>query len=182
LCRNTFAKQQKLPHAEDRRGNQCFVRHRRVTKEPIVPKAMQKLVKPRRIGRPPAELTPAQVRRLASFAHTLPEIAAILEVSLRTVNRRMKAKEFADAFAEGQELAKAEVKRQLFKAGRKGSTKALVFLANNLLGWSDKVSTTLEQQVNFVVEIPAPLNADEWTQVYGNGKPLIDATPAKVEK
>jgi hypothetical protein len=170
---------QKLPFAGKGRGNLCSVRHVRILEEVIMPKAPRKAAKPRPTGRPAIDVSPDQVRILASYAHTLPEIAAVCGVSLRTLNRRMKQKEFADAFAQGEQLATAEIKTLLFKFGRKGSARSLIFLANNLMGWSDKVSSTVEN-TNFVVEIPAPLNLDEWTQVYGNGKPAIDVTP-KIE-
>jgi hypothetical protein len=145
-----------------------------------MPKTPRKAAKPRPTGRPAIDVSPDQVRILASYAHTLPEIAAVCGVSLRTLNRRMKQKEFADAFAQGEQLATAEIKTLLFKSGRKGSARSLIFLANNLMGWSDKVSSTVNQNTHFVVEIPAPMSTDDWNKVYGSSKPAIDVTPARI--
>jgi hypothetical protein len=127
--------------------------------------------KPRDLGgRPEVEITVEQVRNAARCALNLRETAAVLGCSVRTLHRRMKRKEYAQAFEDGAELAKANVKRLLFKGAHQGSVKSQMFFANNLLGWSDKITSSVEQSVNFVVEIPAPISEDQWLQSYA-GRP-----------
>jgi hypothetical protein len=131
-----------------------------------------------KLGRPVVEITIEQVRNAARMALNIRETAAVLGCSVRTLQRRLDQKAYAEAYEDGQELAKADIKRLLFKGAHNGSVKSQMFLANNLLGWSDKISSTVEQNVNFVVEIPAPLPPDQWIETFGNGKP-IDVLPSQ---
>src|SRR5687768_7104834 len=107
----------------------------------------------RRVGRPPVEITPQQVLEAARYGLDHSQVAAILGCSLKTLQRRMERAEFRDAYETGHELAKHDIKQWLFGAAKNGNVKAMMFLANNLIGWSEKNNTTLEQNVNYVVEI-----------------------------
>jgi hypothetical protein len=122
----------------------------------------------KRLGRPPVELTPEQVRNAARCALTMTEMAAVLGCSSRTLERRLHQRAYSEAFEQGQELAKADIKRLLFRAGHQGSVKALQFLANNLLGWSDKVTSTVDQNVNYVVEIPSAMDEGQWLESFAS--------------
>jgi hypothetical protein len=141
---------------------------------------MSKSPRARPVGRPAVEISPVQVRDCARFALDVPQIAAILNCSERTLRRRLDRKEYREAYETGRELAKHDIKRMLFATAQNGSVKTMTFLACNVCGWSDKISGTVEQNVNFVVEIPAPLDADQWHELYGSGRPAIDVTPAKI--
>jgi AraC-like DNA-binding protein len=140
----------------------------------------------KRMGRPPVELTPEQVRNAARCALTMDEMAAVLGCSSRTLERRFHQRAYAEAYEQGQELAKADIKRLLFRAGHQGSVKALQFLANNLLGWSDKVTSTVDQSVSYVVEMPSMMDEGQWLESFASGAralppPTVDAPDIPVK-
>jgi hypothetical protein len=134
----------------------------------------------RRAGRPTIEITPAQVMEAGRFGLDHSETAAILGCSLKTLQRRLERAEFREAYERGHSLKNVDTKMWLRAAARNGSVRAMTFIAQNEMGWSEKSNATIEQNTHFVVEIPAPLSADEWTQVYGGSKPVIDVIPARI--
>jgi hypothetical protein len=78
---------------------------------------------------------PAEGERLAGAGLTVPEIAAILDCSERTLYRR-----FAAALKEGHTRMCASLKRQQFIVAMRGSVSMLIWLGKQYLGQKDRVA------------------------------------------
>lgn len=87
------------------------------------------------MARPKINIDMNKVEKLASQGCTVEEIAAHFGVNRSTLYRR---KNFRKVYQQGLEKCKMSVRRALFKKGvESGDTKALIFLAKNILGMSD---------------------------------------------
>lgn len=105
------------------------------------------------MARPRKVIDMDMVEKLASEGCTVDEIAAYFHVNKSTLYRRKKFKEM---YERGLEKCKLSVRRALYKkAVTSGDTKALIFLAKNLLGMSDnpsKEQDTQEQVIKVILE------------------------------
>lgn len=105
------------------------------------------------MGRPKINIDMDMVEKLSSEGCTVDEIAAYFNVNPSTLYRRKKFKEHYDR---GLEKCKMSVRRALYKKGvTNGDTKALIFLAKNMLGMSDnpqQQDTSQEQVIRVVLE------------------------------
>ena len=105
------------------------------------------------MARPRKKIDMDMVEKLASEGCTVAEIAAHLDVHQSTLYRRKK---FKEVYERGLEKCKLSVRRALYKKAMTGDTKALIFLAKNLLGMSDNPAqqqdTTQEQVIRVVLE------------------------------
>lgn len=105
------------------------------------------------MARPKKAIDMQEVEKLASEGCTVTEIAAHFGVNPSTLYRRKKFKEHYDR---GLEKCKMSVRRALYKKGvESGDTKALIFLAKNLLGMSDNPAQqqdTQEQVIRVILE------------------------------
>lgn len=105
------------------------------------------------MARPKINIDMKEVEKLASQGCTVEEIAAHFGVNRSTLYRRAN---FKKTYEIGLEKCKMSVRRALFKKGvESGDTKALIFLAKNMLGMSDnpiKDDTTTEQVLRVVLE------------------------------
>jgi hypothetical protein len=86
------------------------------------------------MGRPRKKVGAKSVIDLASKSMTAEEIAACLNVSHDTLNRR-----FACELAKGRELCNASLRRKQFQRAMEGSDKMLIHLGKNRLGQKDTV-------------------------------------------
>ena len=93
------------------------------------------------------------VEKLASEGCTVTEIAAHFGVHQSTLYRRKK---FKEVYERGLEKCKLSVRRALYKKGViNGDTKALIFLAKNMLGMTDnpiKEENTEEKIIRVILE------------------------------
>ncbi|GLI51329.1 hypothetical protein TSYNTROOL_14150 [Tepidanaerobacter syntrophicus] len=105
------------------------------------------------MARPKKKIDMQEVEKLASEGCTVAEIAANFEVHQSTLYRR---KNFKEVYERGLEKCKLSVRRALYKKGVvNGDTKALIFLAKNLLEMSDnpqQQDTAQEQVIRVVLE------------------------------
>ena len=105
------------------------------------------------MARPKINIDMNKVEKLASQGCTVEEIAAHFNVNRSTLYRRAN---FKKIYAQGVEKCKMSVRRALFKKGvESGDTKALIFLAKNILGMSEnpqKEENTSEQVIRVVLE------------------------------
>ena len=81
-----------------------------------------------------------ELEKLSSVQCTDAELAVILQVSVRTIERRKKQPAFADVIERARARGRVSVRRMLFARGAKGNVAAAIFLAKNLLGYKDYVS------------------------------------------
>lgn len=86
------------------------------------------------MARPLKEIDEEQVKKLASFGLSYGEIAALLECSHDTIERR-----FASAIKEGHERRNASLRRRQYLGAMKGSVPLLIWLGKQYLGQTDKV-------------------------------------------
>lgn len=106
------------------------------------------------MGRPKININMDMVEKLASEGCTVDEIAAYFNVNKSTLYRRKK---FLEVYNRGLEKCKMSVRKALYKKGVvNGDTKALIFLAKNLLGMSDNPAqqqdTSQEQVIRVILE------------------------------
>jgi hypothetical protein len=105
------------------------------------------------MARPKKVIDMQEVEKLASEGCTVDEIAAYFHVNKSTLYRRKK---FKETYERGLEKCKLSVRRALYKKGViNGDTKALIFLAKNLLGMTDnpvQQQDTQEQVIRVILE------------------------------
>jgi hypothetical protein len=109
------------------------------------------------MARPKIDIDLDMVEKLASEGCTVAEIAAYFKVHESTFYRRKKfEKAFNEAHERGLEKCKMSIRRALYKKGvTNGDTKALIFLAKNMLGMSDNPAqqeNTEEKTIRVILE------------------------------
>jgi hypothetical protein len=90
--------------------------------------------------RPKSEIDLDELEKLCAMQCTDQEIASILDVSTRTIERRRKVQRFREAMERGKAKGRVSVRRNLFRLATSGNLGANIFLAKNLLGYKDVVS------------------------------------------
>ena len=90
--------------------------------------------------RPKSEIDLDELEKLCAMQCTDQEIASILGVSTRTIERRRKVQHFREAMERGKAKGRVSVRRNLFRLATSGNLGANIFLAKNLLGYKDVVS------------------------------------------
>jgi hypothetical protein len=100
------------------------------------------------MARPRLEIDEDQVFQMASFGLTIPEIAAVLQCSHDTLERR-----FLDVIAEGKELCRGSLRRKQYELAMAGNVTALIWLGKNLLGQTDKTEV-FERDTPFDHDVP----------------------------
>jgi len=98
-----------------------------------------------------------QVEKLCGLQCTDEELASVLGVSLRTIDRRKSQPPFAEAMARGKAKGRMSLRRNLWALASKGNPAANIFLAKNLLGYKDYVANELSGPDGGPIAIgPAP--------------------------
>jgi hypothetical protein len=92
---------------------------------------------PGKAGRPPIELDPQMVQALAERSLTQEDCAAVLGISIDTLQRR-----YLDAYNEGLQKCKASLRRKQFEMAQAGNVTMLIWLGKNMLGQADKHELT----------------------------------------
>ncbi len=87
-------------------------------------------------GRPKTELDFKKITTLSKIHCTQEEIASVLEISTRTLQR---SKEFCRIYKKGMEEGKASLRRMQFAKAHAGNTTMMIWLGKQLLGQADKV-------------------------------------------
>jgi hypothetical protein len=90
--------------------------------------------------RPKSEINLDELEKLCAMQCTDQEIASILQVSTRTIERRRKVQSFREAMERGKAKGRVSVRRNLFRLATSGNLGANIFLAKNLLGYKDVVA------------------------------------------
>lgn len=120
----------------------------------------------KRVGRPPINITPAQVQAAAACVLNQKQLAAILGCHVNTISNRLAEPEYREAYERGKALAEVETFEWLRASAKNGNVKAQIFLAQALLGLSSRETTRQEGEVSvkYVVELPAEVPMEEWQQ------------------
>lgn len=96
-----------------------------------------------RSGRKPVNIDVEQVEKLCSLQCTDAELASVLGVSVRTIERRKRQPAFAEAMSRGKSKGLVSLRRNLWSLAAKGNPAANIFLAKNLLGYKDYFANEL---------------------------------------
>ena len=94
--------------------------------------------------RPKKILDKELVMELAGLNCTLEEIARIMKVSERTLQRN-----YADEMTKGKEYVKTSLKRAQYRSALNGSFVMQIWLGKNLLGQTDKIETHNQDEIIF---------------------------------
>jgi hypothetical protein len=90
-------------------------------------------------GRPPVPLDPRQVEELARIGCTEADMAAVLGVSVDTIQRRKRScAEFCGVIEKGQASLRNSLRRLQVKKALEGNVTMLIWLGKQLLGQSDR--------------------------------------------
>lgn len=85
------------------------------------------------MARPKVDIDPDQVVRMAAMGCKASEIAAVFDVSHKTISKR-----FSKEMAKGQEMGRSKLRRLMWQSAEKGNVVMLIWLSKNLLGYADK--------------------------------------------
>jgi len=107
-------------------------------------------MKSNKIGRPLKQVDEKLVKDLASIFCTMDEMAAIVGVSVDTLERR-----YAEAIKRGRETAKSSLRRLQWKAAKKGNTSILIWLGKQYLGQREPSLMNIEADDSKIIELTA---------------------------
>lgn len=88
----------------------------------------------KRTGRPPKKVDARKVKKLAGFGLSLAEIAAVMDVSHDTIERRFK-----DALKAGRERRNGSLRRKQYEVAMTGNATMLIWLGKQHLEQSDSL-------------------------------------------
>ena len=104
------------------------------------------------VGRPRIKLDIEILKNLASIGCPTYEIASVLGVSARTLERN-----YAEIIDQYKEKGKASLRKKMWdKAVKKDNTNMQIFLSKNYLGMSDKIyNTNVTEPLPLIIEAQA---------------------------
>lgn len=85
------------------------------------------------LGRPPLNIDPEQVKKLAAIQCTMVEIAHVVNCSVDTLERH-----FADIIKEGRSFGVMSQKRKMFEKVLEGDNTMIIWFGKNYCGQSDR--------------------------------------------
>jgi hypothetical protein len=100
-------------------------------------------------GRPKKEINYKLVESLASIFCTQEEIASVIDISTRTLQRD---EEFCRIYKKGQEMAKSSLRRIQWKHAEKSATMA-IWLGKQYLEQRDNIEVANTDELNKVKEL-----------------------------
>ncbi len=89
------------------------------------------------MARPKVKIDLAELGKLCAMQCTDEEVAAFLDISTRTIERRRNVASFREIMDRGRAKGRVSVRRALFRLAAAGNIAASIFLAKNLLGYKD---------------------------------------------
>ena len=101
-----------------------------------------------KVGRPKKQIDYATVEKLASIQCTQNEIAEVLGVCTKTLQRD---EEFSRHFKKGKEAGRSSLRRLQWKAAERGNPTMLVWLGKQYLEQTDKTEV---EQTNYNHDMP----------------------------
>ena len=88
-------------------------------------------------GRPPKEMTPAELEKLVAMGCTDKEIAAWFGMTIRTLTEKKKEEPYKSIYDTAREITHISIRRQQLQAALKGNTAMLIWLGKTMLGQKD---------------------------------------------
>lgn len=121
---------------------------------------MAKKKEPKRIGRPPVEITPLQLEAFGMMQATQEEAAAVLGCDRRTIINRLKKPEFMLAYENGKLKGRLNLRRLQWRHANSATSSASVNMTIHMsqqphwLGEGDKpASTTIQTNNTLAVNV-----------------------------
>ncbi len=105
-------------------------------------------------GRPKKEINYKQVETLASIFCTQEEIASVLDISVRTLQRD---EEFCRIYKKGQDMAKSSLRRMQYKLADRNPTMA-IWLGKQYLNQKDNIELEHNAQNGILGDLIGALN------------------------
>lgn len=104
-----------------------------------------------KIGRPKLKLDYSLIEKLALVHCTQEEIASVLDISVRTLQRD---KEFCRIYKRGLDEGRRSLRRFQFASAANGNVTMQIWLGKQYLGQKDKIedSSNIEEHLNKIVE------------------------------
>lgn len=119
-----------------------------------------------KIGRPRKDFDIEQFEELCRIQCTEIEIAAVMKISVDTLERRVKEiydSNFAEVFAEKREGGKTSLRRAQWKSAIEGNNTAMqIFLGKNMLGQADKQE--IDQNTSGSIEVVFSSDLEKWSK------------------
>lgn len=107
--------------------------------------------------RPEAKIDLVELEKLYGLQCTDEEVAAFMGVSVRTIERRKKRKNFQEVVDRAKAKGRVSVRRHLFRLAANGNVAAAIFLSKNLLAYKDYVANEMSGPNGAPIAIgPAP--------------------------
>jgi len=120
-------------------------------------------------GRPRKAIGADQVEKLAAIQCSYEEMAAVLDCSVKTLQRN-----FVQAIEKGRENGRASLKRKQFEMAMKGDRTMLVWLGKQYLGQSDKRDYQHEVTGGVMVVGEAKQDTKAWEQLAKRQQAISD--------
>ena len=92
--------------------------------------------------RPRKQIDPESVKALGALGATVDEVAAVLRIHPRTVQRR-----FAALLKEGKETGNVSLRRRQYQKAEEGNVTMLIWLGKQRLGQSDQIEQRVEKTI-----------------------------------
>ena len=112
---------------------------------------INKAEKKKQLGRPQKPIDEKVLANLSQINCTQEEIASILGISARTLQRR-----YADLIEVNKNKGKASLRKRMYEKAMKGNDKLLIWLSKNMLGMSERIhSTNVTEPLPLIIEAKA---------------------------
>lgn len=108
------------------------------------------------MARPVKEIDPKQLESLAAIHCSNEEMASVLGVHKRTLERR-----YAAVIAQGRNKGKMSLKRKRYDVAMQGNVPMLIWLSKQFLGETDKVSSDITEKSHVILEAQLDARCEE---------------------
>ncbi len=118
-------------------------------------------------GRPRIEIEMETLRALVRIQCTADEVAAYLDCSIDTLERRLKEEGWTgwgEFYKTNNSAGKVSLRRMQWESARKGDKTMQIWLGKQILGQADKVENTHQGDIGGVLIAPASMTPEQWVK------------------
>src|SRR4029453_7499550 len=113
------------------------------------------------MGHPKTKIDIGELEKLYTLQCSDEEVAAFLNWSVRTLERRRRTGRFREVVERAKAKGRVSVRRNLFRLANNGNIAASIFLAKNLLGYRDAGSIEHSGPAGGPIQLAARPNLTE---------------------
>lgn len=118
--------------------------------------ALKTAKNPKGAGRPPVQIDPEQIEKLAQLGATQVDMARFLDIAYSTLELKLQQPEFRQALERGQGNLHISLKRKQVEMALAGDRTMLIWLGKNYLGQRDNLDSKLTGSgLNGEIEVDA---------------------------